>query len=132
MEYAEDATITNSIYTNNTGDNGDANSGFFDSSYDYLNSFAISPDNDDDDDEYDNGQSLHEREIVGKKQQKNKSKVVYEEDDDDFDDTKSIVSTMSNLSSFKKWGIIRRKKSHKDKFRSSKKFIHKNILRSEK
>lgn len=119
VEYAEDATITNSIYTNNTVDNGDANSGFFDSSYDYLNSFAISPDNDDDD-EYDNGQSLHEREIVGKKQQKNKSKVVYEEDDDDFDDTKSIVSTMSNLSSFKKWGIIRRKKSHKDKFRSSK------------
>ena len=61
----------------------------------------FSPDNDDDDDEYDNGQSLHEREI--KKQQKNKSKVVYEEedDDDDFDDTKSIVSTMSNLSSFK-------------------------------
>lgn len=135
VEYAEDATITNSIYTNNTVDNGDANSGFFDSSYDYLNSFAISPDNDDDDDdEYDNGQSLHEREIVGKKQQKNKFKVVYkeEEDDDDFDDTKSIVSTMSNLSSFKKWGIIRRKKSHKDKFRSSKKFIHKNILRSEK
>lgn len=135
VEYAEDATITNSIYTNNTVDNGDANSGFFDSSYDYLNSFAFSPDNDDDDDdEYDNGQSLHEREIVGKKQQKNKFKVVYkeEEDDDDFDDTKSIVSTMSNLSSFKKWGIIRRKKSHKDKFRSSKKFIHKNILRSEK
>ena len=27
----------------------------FDSSYDYLNSFAFSPDNDDDDDEYDNG-----------------------------------------------------------------------------
>ena len=28
VEYAEDATITNSIYTNNTVDNGDANSGF--------------------------------------------------------------------------------------------------------
>ena len=39
-------------------------------SYDYLNSFAFSPDNDDDDDEYDNGQSLHEREIVGKKNNK--------------------------------------------------------------
>ncbi|CAX43479.1 conserved hypothetical protein [Candida dubliniensis CD36] len=137
----------------NTIENINGSTSTFDSSYDYLNSFSFSPDDYDDYNDYgdndDNDENFNGKKIDYKKLE-SKSKIDKykynddndndndndddddEDDFDDFDDTKSIVSTISNLSSsFKNWGI-NRKKSNKDKFKSTKKFIHKNILRNEK